>query len=41
MQLNEEGFARYLNGGHSKSYSKQIKQLQDQTDFHIPAVMGT
>lgn len=35
MQLNEEGFTRYLNGGHSKSYSKQIKQLQDQTEISI------
>lgn len=35
MQLNEEGFARYLNGGHSKSYSKKIKQLQDQTEISI------
>lgn len=33
IQLNEEGFARYLNGEHSKSYSKKIKQLQDQTEI--------
>lgn len=30
---NEEGFARYLNGGHSESYSKKIKQLQDRTEI--------
>lgn len=33
IELNEEGFVRYLNGEHSKSYSKKMKQLQDQTEI--------